>query len=495
MALGDLIIDLSSIGNFNAGDAGFDSDLIVSNSGNYVARTYSVGGEPQIAVYGVVEASLIFDGTLSDITGGIKSINILGDHGEEILQLGSVNGLLYEISIKDLKEGLTATTSYTLNGGTGAVITIRDNQLSINDANCRIGVMLEDGGTLDYYVQTLDPNDNYASPVNTIDYSGTDDAPSSLELLYESEFNETNTLVTVYNQTAGTIYIHGRSGVHGVIGQTSVDAADISGIETVMVVVDTHTAINESSGDLECTALVAGMDSNSSKSLSIVMYNLSTQAFVQELPQKPYVDALTIGMLDDGSIDVPIYPASQTEIVSFTGIENVIINTTNVGKIAHSTDSQVIVIEEIEQPFSPNQITTSLKAYEGYNYTPVSIDTGQDLSFPTEEDIYFFDEADTLINSINVGQLSPLKDTDIYKVKIATNVTTDTFESITLGTTENSVDCLLSSTADPFESLEQITIPFTNSDIVEVFFKLSTDEVQTVGDASLELLVVGNLAP
>ncbi|PUU88223.1 MAG: hypothetical protein CI947_1989, partial [Halanaerobium sp.] len=94
-----------------------------------------------------------------------------------------------------------------------------------------------------------------------------------------------------------------------------------------------------------------------------------------------------------------------------------------------------------------------------------------------------------------VGQLSPLKDTDIYKVKIATNVTTDTFESITLGTTENSVDCLLSSTADPFESLEQITIPFTNSDIVEVFFKLSTDEVQTVGDASLELLVVGNLAP
>jgi len=494
MALGDLILDLSSLGTFNAGDAGFcNSNLTVSNSGNYVARTYLAGGEPQIAVYGVVEASLIFDGTLSDITGSIESINILGDHGEEILQLGSVNGLLYEISIKDLKEGLTATTSYTLNGGTGAVIRIRDNGLSINNADCRIAVLLEDG-TPDYYVRTLDPNDNYTSPVNTIDYTGNNDSPYVLEIIYESDYGESSTIVTVDNPDNGS-YIHGRSGTSGIIEQTLVDTADISDIETVIRVADIHTVINESSGDLECTAFVAGMDSSSAHSVSIVMYNLSTQSFMQELPQKPYVNTFTIGMLDDGSIDVPIYPASQTEIVSFTGIENVIINTTNVGRIAHSTDSQVIVIEEIEQPFSPNQITTSLKAYEGYNYTPVSIDTGQDLSFPTEENIYFFDEADTLINSINVGQLSPLKDTDIYKVKIATNVTTDTFESITLGTIENSVDCLLSSTADPFESLEQITIPFTNSDIVEVFFKLSTDEVQTVGDASLELLVVGNLAP
>jgi hypothetical protein len=187
--------------------------------------------------------------------------------------------------------------------------------------------------------------------------------------------------------------------------------------------------------------------------------------------------------------DTVIANKNATDIVEIQDLNTVITTVTNIPKFVVSNNSEVFLILEITDYQTQDAQISDVKVYEG-----IITASEPSLTFPTEENIYFFDETDTLITELDVGQLSPIKDTDIYPVKIATNITTDTFESVTLGTTQNNVNCLMSATEDPFESLEQITIPFTNEDTVTIYLKLSTDEVQTVGSASLELLVVGNLA-
>lgn len=337
---------------------------------------------------------------------------------------------------------------------------------------------------------------SYQNPYNSIEYTDSDKMVFNLALVYNSTDDETDTYVAVVDMTDGdSFYIHGRSGTAGVIGYTDITTTDLTELDEIQAISSINPEYDSVNNTVSGTLLVFGISGGAPTSV-VAGYDLTNKVYNQTLPVTPSLDVPFIGLIKDPTgIPALIIPKSSTEIVKFTGTEEVIINTTNPGFLYDSNNSQVIVVEEKADVFSQNELTTDLKVYEGYEYVPAEgIPSGPSLDFPAEENIYFFDNSDTLITELDVGQLSPIKDTDIYSVQIATNITTDTFESITLGTTENSVDCLLSSTEDPFEAVEQITIPFTNEDTVTVYLKLATDEVQTVGNASLELLVVGNLA-
>lgn len=145
MALGDLIVDLKTIGNFNAGDAGTKTKLAVSNNGNIIVRVYRASNESKIAVYNVAEQTQLFDGVLDGITN-ISGVAIVGTPGNRMLLLGSENGNLYEISIIDLANGLTSTTNTVLNGGSGTIATIKHNGFAYDDPKCKIGFFFDTAG-------------------------------------------------------------------------------------------------------------------------------------------------------------------------------------------------------------------------------------------------------------------------------------------------------------------------------------------------------------
>lgn len=486
MALGDLITDLSTIGTFNSGDAGPQTSIAVSNSGNFVARAYTMSGDTCISIYDLANDVQIFDGILDNITG-ISSVDIVGSAGNEVLLIGEQSGSLFEITIQDIIDGVTQTTLHTLNNSNGIVVGVSNNGLDYTNTDCQVALTFQVGN--DYIVQIFDSAD-YNTVIGQFDHSGTDITVAKTKMIYDETSGETNIYAAVLNQSTGDVYVEGYNSVSGNLTDTTVSASDITTLSALMGAVDLELSVDSVSGNILATLLVVGMDGSSNTVARVAVYDLTTNAFVEEAPSLAYMMSINMGLLQsDSGEDVALYPTSQTEVTAYSDVESVLITTTEMASIATSRNSEVVIIEEISSPQTASHQATALRAFEGYNYSPPST-----ISFPTEENIYFFNLADELINELDVGQLSPIKDTDIYAVQIATNITTDTFESITLGTTENSVNCLLSNTEDPFESLEQLTIPFTNEDVVTVYLKLATDEVQTVGDASLELLVVGNVA-
>lgn len=496
MALGDVIADLTGIEDK-------ENYYIGATDGSYLIALYNssptadpMDGADSYKIYEVATESVIKDDVLP-FTGGV-SLQVIPDGAETKIVMSTMSGTLEITTLQDMIDGTINIISKSIGTAEQVIDRIDYNGLDYSNSNCRLICTMVSMADMSSEAVLVDVSDY------TIENSYSPNSDVMIDCfgcIYSINLGKTFAVMCGYDSGVLEAFMQTMKGDEALPSRIVVDNNTLTNntITDISTLIDLHLELDSDSGNILGNILYYGHDNSDNsdgqeKYSGVLKYDFDNDSVLDDtlftdISYNTDGTVTSIGVLKGDSESIVIANKNETEIVNIKDTDTILFTTENLPTLEVSDDGSVLLVAETLNFGTQDSEITSVKLYEG-----IVVDDGPNLTFPTEENIYFFDDTDTLITVLDVGQLSPIKDTDIYPVKIATNITTDTFESITLGTTENSVDCLLSSTQDPFESLEQITIPFTNEDITTIYLKLSTDEVQTVGNASLELLVVGNLA-
>lgn len=485
MALGDLKKDLNSLP--------MPASVTISNSGKYVVALHGgdMMGATNYYIYNLETDALEVNTTLPSITG--LSITIAGSEGNEKVIIGDSTGNIHFMELSNMITEATNVVTDTFGVAAGKIpLKIKDNGLDFNNPDFRLGVFYTSQDNSD--IMLLNPS-NF-SIVNSVSYASADVSMiEDFDLLYDENVSKTTLIYPAHNVSTSTYFLQLIVENEAIPAQIEIQNADL--ISSVITNMSTFKQIklykDSATEDKIAKLLLYGFDESGGgqdKYSEIIDFNIESKTMlnsftITETAYNTDGQVINTAILDK---DTVIANKNATDIVEIQDLNTVITTVTNIPKFVVSNNSEVFLILEITGYQTQDEQISDLKVYEG-----IIAASEPSLNFPVEENIYFFNANNELITELDVGQLSPIKDTAIYSVQIATNVTSNTFESITLGTTQNNVNCLMSATEDPFENLEEITIPFTNADVITVYLKLATNEVQTVGNATLELLVIGNV--